>query len=384
MAGPDKHASARDRRAIAIKSLGSNLDAHDPVSAVSRFRTQVAEWAGQELRPLAISGDIDGIVSAAMLASVLPNWRVVAVVGDAKAPNVIRVHPAFKDRPQGLFGVDLFSLEFDNIGNHIQFYGSRKWQQPLTLDAMNRWDGHVRALVETRLFIVPNIWANIEASYQDGEHPRSAKFKYPLGTAQLMLALLEASGLAPKFFDRRYLPWLVANCDGGVSSLATHAYADNVGLWWSTMAAAVGPGSLSEMIYRLVSEMRPRDFDSAVDTLSRELATDGPQFLDDRWNLQAGGPSVWMPAIQWLCSLTGWPDPIFGGCEALDTWLDMSAEPGSGGVIKLDAKAWEKTDDHYASLMEGAWKAVNANFRMGGNPGDRFNWVSGWPATSTL
>lgn len=372
-----KHKTASERRSLAISALARNLDLRAPDSAASRFSRQVQEWTGETIRPVAVSGDIDGLVSVAMLASVIPNWKVVAVVGSSAGADALWVHPEFRARPADVFGIDLFSLNFDNISNHILLYGDKKLHEPAKLEAFRAWDEQVRSTSASRLFLSANLWAGIQACYPDDNAPvalraRSAKYKYPLGTAQLMLALLEVIDLAPKFFDHRYLPWLVANCDGGVSSFKT--YADNVSMWWSTLAACVGPGTLSEMVYRRVADMRMRDFDSAVDALSREFADEGrAELLDDRWNLRAGGLPLFKEASTWLCALTGWNDPFLGGSSNLDSWLDLSALSEIGKV---------KLGEHDAvdpAVIKGGVDAVNVNFRMGGPAGDLFNWVKGWP-----
>lgn len=380
MAARGEHATARERRTIAIRALGRELDSSSPTSAVARLTAQFDSGRFDE-RPLVVSGDIDGLVSAMMLASVAPTVRVVAVVvSEPQNPGALWLHPDHPRRPKNLLGIDVFSLGFDNIGNHVVLYGPKRLQQRKKLEAFVSWDGEVRRLAGERLFAVPNLWADIAACYEDADTANSSRYKYPLGTAQVLLALLEAAGRAPKFFDRRYLPWLVANCDGGVSSF--YKYTENVSLWWSTMAAAVGPGTNSDNLYRLVSDMRPQDFKAAVDSLARELEADKlTRFLTSDWSLERGSaarpsPTIWREAVEWIESLTGWPDPFLGGVHSVHSWDHIPSERGvTHDAVPLDK---DHDEDRDPTVIHAGWKAVNANFYMGGPSGSRFNWVGGW------
>ena len=202
---------------------------------------------------MVVSADIDGLVSASMLASVADGWKVVALVAKSQR---LYIHPSVASgRPDDIFGVDVFSPRFDNVSNHIVNFGSKRLQIPEVLREFQLWDATIATAARHHLLAVPAIWAGTEASYEDASRPTSAKYKYPFGTAQILLALLEAGGHAPKFYDRHYLPWLVANCDGGISSYITYAF--NAGIWWATLAGAVGPASLTEQIYARISTMGP-------------------------------------------------------------------------------------------------------------------------------
>ncbi|MGN6472924.1 MAG: hypothetical protein ACTHK4_04635, partial [Mycobacteriales bacterium] len=239
---PGIHTTAQERRRIAIDALGYQLDSSEPLSAASRLRSILAGPS----RPMIVSGDIDGVVSASMLASVAPDWEVVAIVCQSSR---IIVHPSVADAmPVDLFGIDLFSTRFDNVSNHVVEFGPRKVQAIEVREAFQAWDENLRAASADRLFAVPAIWAKTTACYDDAYRATSAKYKYPLGTAQILLALLEAAGRPPRFYDRHYLPWLVANCDGGVESYFNHAYTASV--WCATMAAAVGAAILTEQLYQ--------------------------------------------------------------------------------------------------------------------------------------
>lgn|GEM_PF-4553900 len=333
------------------------------------------------------SADIDGLVSAAMLASVAPRFEVVAF---SVQSSQWLVHPSVAhDVPHNMFGVDLFSVSHDNVSNHIVTWGRKRIQIPEVLEAFERWDKEVETAAGTRLLAVPAIWAGTQGGYEDAGIPDSASYKYPLGTAQILLALLEATGHGPKFFDRTYLPWLVANCDGGIETYSR--YANNARVWWPVMAGAVGPGSMTEQIFRMVDTMRPHDFLDAVHRLDRERQASGKdQWLNDKWNLSNASPQVLKETLGWLTELTGWRDPVRGGTRLLDDWLLLP--PRDSGQVYYTSTApkasafeanssWAKAKEdpaRAANLVMGARSALNANFFMGGQSGSRFNWVGGW------
>lgn len=369
---PGIHKTASERRRIAIESLGGQLDRTRPQSAAARLRGILDGGA----RPMVVSGDIDGLVSAAMLGSVADGWEVVAVVSQSSK---ILVHPSVAaGMPDDLFGVDLFSTRFDNVSNHVVEFGPKKVQLAAVRQAFQAWDALVEDASKSRLLAVPAMWGGTTACYEDADRANSAKYKYPLGTAQILLALLEAAGYPPRFYDRHYLPWVVANCDGGVSSYYKHAY--NASVWWPTMAAAVGPASLSEQVYQRVATMRPHDFIDAVNRLDRERQASGlAPWLNDDWNLVDQSVGTLERTFTWLSDLTGWRDPVRGGASNLHTWkaLDVS---GSGMVYIGGQNYKHTTADPEAAVRAilGAGAAVNANFYFGGFSGSRFNWVGGW------
>lgn len=369
------HATASARRRIAIDALGSQLDARDASSAASRLRLALSGAP----RPLVISGDIDGVVSAAMLTSVAPGWNVVAILCQSQK---LLVHESVASgRPHDIFGLDLFSVEFDNVSNHVVKFGRKRLQREPIRQAFNEWDECVQDAASTRrLLAVPSLWAGTQACYEDADHADSAKYKYPLGTAQLLLALLEACGRPPRFYDRHFLPWLIANCDGGISTYQQHAY--NAGVWWPTLAAAVGPASLTEQVYQRVATMRPHDFIDAVNRLDRERqAQDQPRWLDDDWNLINQSPVTLERAIGWLCELTGWRDPVRGGHESLGSWLAVDVLAEDRASVYLSGEKLKETvanPEAAAVAIRGARTAINANFYFGGFTGSRFNWAGRW------
>lgn len=382
---PDAHSTAQARRRIAIDALGRELGRDDD-SAASRL----ASMLGQK-RSMFVSADIDGLVSAAMLASVAPAFEIVAF---SMQSNRWLVHPSVVTQvPDDLLGVDLFSVRHDNISNHVVTWGRKRLQIPEVRTAFELWDHQVEAARADRLLAVPAIWANTQGGYEDAGIADSANYKYPFGTAQILLAMLEAAGHGPKFFDRTYLPWLVANCDGGIETYAK--YANNARVWWPVMAGAVGPGSLTEQIFRMVDTMRPHDFLDAVHRLDRERqATGSEPWLNDKWNLSSSTPRVVEDTLAWLTELTGWRDPVRGGIGRLNEWhllpLQASAQvyytsaTPAASAFALNP-TWVKAKEspaEAARLIIGAVGALNANFFMGGQSGSRFNWVGGWDATA--
>lgn len=202
--------------------------------------------------------------------------------------------------------------------------------------------------------------------------------------------MLEVAGHSPKFFDRTYLPWLVANCDGGVSTYSK--YANNARVWWPVMAGAVGPGSLTEQIFRMVDTMRPHDFLDAVHRLDRERqASSLAPWLNDDWNLLGSSAQTIQHALEWLSELTGWRDPVKGGIAGLPSWevlpLSGSAQVYYGGTAPADKffvaspgtmVRVQADPARAASMIRAGVNAANANFFVGGQSGSRFNWVGAW------
>lgn len=368
---PGIHRTARERRRIAIRALSHHLDSSDASSSASRLGTILSGPP----RPIVISGDIDGVVASSMLASVAPGWEVVAIVLQSQA---VLLHPSLGGAlPDDVFGIDLFSLRFDNVSNHVVKYGIKRLQVPAVKQAFDEWDAAVETAANTRLLAVPALWAGTQACYEDAFHATSAKYKYPLGTAQILLALLEVAGHPPRFYDRQYLPWLVANCDGGISSYFGHAY--NAVIWWPTMAAAVGPASLTEQIYQLVATMRPHDFIDAVNRLDRERqASETPRWLNDDWNLVDQSVETLVRTFTWLNDLSGWRDPVRGGTGSLPRWHRVTFAAGDMGQVYLGGPGAAQTKTNpivAADTVRGALTAVNANFYFGGFSGSRFNWA---------
>lgn len=378
------HSTASARRKIAIEALGRELDGSDPASAASRL----GDLIDGPPRPMLISGDVDGLVSAAMLASVAHGWEVVGILCQS---DTLVLHPSVSTaRPDLLFGLDVFSIEFDNVSNHVVKFGMKKLRNEPLREAFNEWDEKVDQAAKQRLLAVPSIWAGTQGCYETAQYASSSKYKYPLGTAQILLALLEAGDKPPRFYDRDFLPWLVANCDGGVKSFTRHAY--NAGIWWPTMAGAVGPASLTEQVYQRVASMGPHDFIHAVNRLDRERrASQARQWLDDEWNLVDQSVATMGRTIKWICDLTGWRDPLRGTYEHLNDWVVqplaanqrgavyMASDKAAAAFAKAPPAAKSSVDPAKAPAIVGAAEhALNANFYHGGFSGSRFNWAGTW------
>ena len=366
------YATARERRKLAIKVMSTELDPALPNSSASKLK-RIIEG---DFRPVVISGDVDGVTSAALLGSVTQNCKVVAVVNNKDRE--VYVHPDYANgRPDNLLGLDVFSPEFDNVSNHIVLFGEKRFSVPSVLEAFKDWDSKVlsAAADPNRLMAVPGIAGHTQAGYSDAEKVDSSKYKYPLGTAQWLLALLEAIGKSPKFYERHYLPWLIANCDGGVTSYRDYGY--NVEIWWSTMAAAVGSMSQSETIYSMIRNMRPLDYVNTVHQLQREFHHAGEPIFDDKLNLRNSRMAGIKTTFEWIHDVSGWSDPVHGFIEGMDKWITINVAPASQGVVSL--KPSEITNPMGDAVrIATASKALNANFYIGGETGSRFNWMGGW------
>jgi len=364
--------TARDRRKLAIQVMSMELNANIHTSSASKLR-RIVEG---EFRPVVISGDVDGVTSAALLGSVTQNCKVVAIVNNNDRE--IYVHSDYASgRPSNLLGLDVFSPEIDNVSNHIVLFGHKRLTVPEVLQAFNDWDQKVMNATAdpNRLMAVPGIFGHTQAGYSDAERADSSKYKYPLGTAQWLLALLESIGKSPRFYERHYLPWLIANCDGGVKSYRDYGY--NVEIWWSTMAAAVGSMSQSESIYSMVRNMRPLDYVNAVHQLQREFHHAGEPIFDDKLNLRSGRLLGIKEAFNWIYDVSGWDDPVHGSINKMDSWITIPIDDNSHGAVSL--KPSEISDPIGDAVRIGtASKALNANFYIGGETGSRFNWMGGW------
>lgn len=362
--GDDHRATSSARRANVIRTLRHQLDPDALGSAAQRWRSMLQG----EVPPhtLLMSGDIDGLVSAMMLGAVTP-WRIGAVI---MGSDYVLLHPSW-DSPAHLvetaspFGVDVFATSFPSVSNHPVLWGSRRLagskeagQRCLQFDDLIR---ERAALVHMEN---PSLWAGIEASVTDTKRPTAASYRYPLGTAQFLLALLEAAGKSPRLFDREYLPWLIANCDGGVETI--RAYPFNVPMWWSSLGAAVGPGSVSEAIYRLVTEQRPNEFVDVDRRLRYEEESRAALALDQKWNLRGTDANTLAMAVGWISDISGWPDPFLGGVTDLSAWNRYDPQTGlmqmntlpAGGVVELDYHLTMAAEAIHSSFsfFDGKWR----------------------------
>jgi hypothetical protein len=322
--------SALDRRGRIIDALSKELDASDPTSSAARF----AALLGGEPRMIVASGDVDGLVSAAMLARVC-DWRVSVLVISSE---YVLVHPDVAGNLDltECFGVDVFSSYMDNVSNHAVLYGRKR---PLSnadaAAAARAYDQVIRERGRTHLFANASFWAEIEGAQGGSTRPHAHVYRYPLGTAQLLLAMLEVIDRSPRLFDLEYLPWLVANCDGGLDTIREYAF--NVPMWWSCLAAAVGPASLSEALFQLASTQRPNQFLGVVHQLRSEgagVAGWVSDYLDDDWNIPTPSTDAFIAVLDWLTRISGWPDPLAGGMEGLPDWRRV--ELTDRGLLLID------------------------------------------------
>lgn len=359
----DRQETAGPRRKAIIAALNAGFAA-DAASHVSAFRQRVDSKHGYTL---IANADIDGLVSAQML-SAATGWQVGALIdrnGD------IRVHPQFAHATALIetgspFGVDLFSPLFPSISNHPVFFGTTSRTPSSVRGSLESFDHTMRAGVETHHSLNLSAWVGIGATF-GSRVPHGLPYKYPLGTAQLLLAVLEASGLNPKLYDRQYLPWLIANCDGGVDTIRTYAW--NAETWWSALAAVVGPSSHSEALYRMVTNQRPNEF---LD-MDRRLRYDEPErskYLSTKWNLtSSSGPAL--EAVAGLISdLSGWPDPFIGGAKELARWSVTRPTRNVMNLRGITQLSPAIRDGH----LEAAKLATNVNFSIFKERGTALGW----------
>lgn len=374
----DRRATAGARREFIIAAFTRELDGANALSAARRLDALIEGPP----RPLIVSGDIDGLVSAAMLRKAAPTWDAVALIVKS---GEVWLHPEVTNHLDlsACFGVDVFSSYIPNVSNHVALWGGKKpGGSNEAAQAAQAHDIELRRRAEEVLLAAPSLWAGIEGSYPSESHrATSAEYRYPLGTAHVLLALLEVIGRSPKLFDREYLPWLVANCDGGLKTIRDYAY--NVPMWWSALAAAVGPASVSEQLYQLAANQRPTEFVDAVNRLRTEshlVDTAPAAFLDDKWNLRNQQPESFAPVVRWITSLSGWPDPFRGGAENLGEWqrvgLNVHGKLSTTG-LPASTSTTEGVEKFKAHLR-ASLAAVHTNFAFF-NESQRLNWVAAWP-----
>lgn len=361
--GTARRDTARERRALIIRTLDKYLG--DPKSPVlTQLRKRLTE------PHLIIAGsDIDGLLSAMMLGAV-SDWRVAALVMPSGS---VLLAPGHEDLPSltrrsEVFGVDVFSPLFPSVSNHPVLFGTSPRTRPDWLrDALEGFDRFIDESSARFGSINLSIWAGIGARL-DERSPRGYPYKYPLGTAQLLLAVLELAGRPPRFYDREYLPWLVADCDGGLDSIREYHW--NVELWWSALAAVVGPASLSEALYQLAINQRATQFVD-VDLRLRRDYGERAEALNPDWNLASESPATVAAAAELIRDLSGWPDPFIGGAERIASWRE--AEP-TRNVLYMNALTKQdkaQIDVHLSCARE----AVHVNFARFFEKGTYLGWM---------
>jgi hypothetical protein len=362
----DRQETAGPRRKAIIAALNEGFSA-DAGSHVSMFKASVDDGTP---RLIIANADIDGLVSAQMLAA-YTGWQIAALIDRTGG---IRVHPAY-GTPQAVvdtgnaFGVDVFSPLFPGVSNHPVYFGASSRTPASVRQALVSFDEEMFASVEHNHHLNLSAWVEIGALL-GSKASKGMPYKYPLGTAQLLLAVLETAGLNPKIYDRQYLPWLIANCDGGVDTIRTYAW--NAETWWSALAAVVGPSSHSEAIYRLVSSQRPNEF---LD-MDRRLRYDEPErarYLNTKWNLTSSSDEALVAVTGLIADLSGWPDPFKSGVASLTAW--SSTTPTRNvmnltGITKLDP-------GHRDAHLDAARLACNVNFSVFKERGTALGWSLG-------
>jgi hypothetical protein len=365
----DRRDTARQRRALVIEALSKELDPTDPSSAITRVSPLLAST-----RTVVANADIDGLVSSMMVGAVA-DWRIGVLVDK----DSYRAHPSLVDAVQSdigalnVVGIDVYSTGFPNVSNHPVIFGGVPSDQPWG-HAVAAHDQLVQASAVEHAVINPSLWAGVSARLGSA-HAQGFDYKYPLGTAQILLAVLESLGRSPRFFDRQYLPWLVANCDGGIETI--RAYAWNAETWWSALAAAVGPASNSESLYRLATTQRPSEFLDA-DRRLRWEEPDRSRYLNSKWNLVAADPEALSTIVAWITDLSGWPDPFLGGCDSLDSWVQVRPERGVlqvQGITNLPIETLQ-------AQLSGAASAIHMNFSRFRERGTALGWMGAVPTAA--
>lgn len=367
----DRRRTAPARRRNIIDALSQEMDPTLQGSAVSRLRDLVESRRGADVRML-VSADIDGVVSAMMLGQVT-GWSVCAAVVRSEA---YLLHPDFSSLEElvegEVFGVDNFSLRFSNASNHPVFWGDKKLGRisPKRCQAITgEFDEAVQQAMRSRLILNPSAWAGIQAAVNRDRDHRAGMYRYPLGTAQALLAALECAGLAPRMFDREYLPWLVANCDGGLDSIRKYPF--NVPMWWSALAAAVGPASLSEALYQLANTQRPNQFFEVRNQLRVE-DPEAAEALTEDWNIKNPVRESIPSVVRWIEGISGWTDPFRstaggggnrqGGVGALGEWRTI--RPTTGKLKTSGTPQWQGLSPEEAldRHLQRAARAVYLSF----------------------
>lgn len=333
-ADENRQRTTLDRRRLIIQTVEKHLgDATEPALDELGDRLQHDQW-------IITGADIDSLVSSALLCMASEGrWRVGAVIVRSKD---VRTSPALGSleaavQRSDVYGVDLFSPLFPSISNHPLLFGPST-RRPRNSDVRDRcaaYDESVLAAMVDKHTINLSGWAGIKATAGSDDY-QSRYYKYPLGTAQLALACLEVLDLAPRLYDRQYLPWMIANCDGGLKTIRQYPW--NVEAWWSALAAVAGPASLSESIYQVAIQQRPTEFVDVDRRLRYDYPTEAAALRSD-WNVAGSTVESMTLAVKLINELSGWIDP-FGDVDQVVAWPQ---EKATGNILTLKRTPATKT-----------------------------------------
>ncbi len=118
----DCRATAKERRANIVAALQRHLDPGQPDGSAARFAGLLQAGA---FRPMLVSADIDGLVTASLLAQAV-KWRAVGLIVKSE---VVYLHPDYHpDNQPDLDIEDLFArpcLPFGAVGSAGSVDGPR-------------------------------------------------------------------------------------------------------------------------------------------------------------------------------------------------------------------------------------------------------------------
>lgn len=297
--------------------------------------------------------DMDGLLAAQMLTSV-SGWPTVALVGQR---GVVWLRPDFASLDEvydtgRAFTVDVFSLRAPGVSNHPAMW--RQSSRGGNRQVLDLFDAAVqmraRAVGQINLSVAAGVGA-----LRDNAVAWGLPYKYPLGSSQLLLAALEATGHAPRFYDRQILPWLIADADGGLDTIRNYSW--NAELWWSALAAVVGPASLSEFVFRVATEQRPNE-QKDVDRRLRWEHAQADHVWKPNWNLLSDDIGHAMRHVELVQAITGWPSPFHEGPGLPDTWQTTSVTThrlSVKGIGAIDPGA-------LTAKLDAAAKSAHLNF----------------------
>lgn len=362
----DRRDTARERRTRIIRALDENLSLAAPGSPAARLKDAIENPASP--RVIVANVDIDGLVASMMLNSVA-GWEIGALITRSDRLLLHPDTPAISELIDAgtLLGVDVFSPLFPNVSNHPVLFGTTPRTHSSVREKLAAFDERMLARATDLGAINLSAWTGIKATF-GSKHPDGIPYKYPLGTAQSMLAVLEVAGHAPRLYDRQYLPWLIANCDGGLETIRNYPW--NVETWWSALAAAVGPHSHSEAIYRLVTTQRPTEF---ID-IDRRLRYDEPDrsaALNSKWNISSSSNADLALVTSLISDLSGWPDPFKGGVKSLDSWTEIRPSRNVLSTAGLTMQDPARVDAHLANALA----AIHMNFSVFRERGTALGWM---------